>query len=84
MPQKVPWSKLSFDKSYDKNINYKVLLDTGSSASVISSRISKYGKIIRDKTAAGEFLTNKTCKIAIQLPEFSTSKKIVWNYGYIA
>ena len=67
---------------------YKVLLDTGSSSSIISTKVAKYGVNIQKgkgnkvewNTAAGSFSTTTMKQLVFQLPEFSSKKKIVHNF----
>ena len=67
---------------------YKVLLDTGSTSSIVSNKIAQMGeklekckhKTVKWETSVGCFSTDTIRKIVFQLPEFSTKKKIVHNF----
>ena len=75
-------------KTQKTDKTFKVLLDTGSSSSIISDKIAKYGvdtqkgkgNQVQWTTAAGCFTTNQMRQIVFQLPEFSSKKKIVHNF----
>ena len=63
---------------------FKVLLDTGSTSSIVSKKVSKYGtKIPRRNSTAVEwstanssFYTTNQTKLIFKLPELSTKKKL--------
>jgi hypothetical protein len=69
---------------------FKVLLDMGSTASILSNRVAKYGKkLLRTDTKCqwsnsnGRFATSEKVKLIFSLPEFSESKKIIHDFHVI-
>ena len=67
-----------------KNKKLYVLLDTGSRSSFLSSRFKNKCSGIKKcrksyNSAGGTFSTNSKGALEFKLPEFSTSKKIMWQ-----
>ena len=71
----------------EKNKLYRVLLDTGSTASICTSSLAKLGETSTARknsrtweTANGTFTTESVAKLGISLPEFSTKNIIVHTF----
>ena len=68
-----------------------VLLDSGSSGSLIAKKYAKYGKSVKStetnytewETPAGDFRTKEKKIIKFKLDEFSSSKQISWNFNVV-
>ena len=66
-----------------------ILLDSGSSGSLITKKHVKYGKSVKYtesnsiewETPAGDFCTNDKKEIKFKLDEFSSSKTIEWVFN---
>jgi len=74
------WTSLGLPKPK----NYVVLLDSGASANVISSKITRKLRIVEGlrcvwNTAAGPMATKYKTKVQFMLPELSETKLIKWN-----
>ncbi|MGH3053717.1 MAG: retropepsin-like aspartic protease, partial [Gaiellaceae bacterium] len=77
--------------SEEKKIHFtshalRVLLDSGASKSIILNEFAKeyhrhtMPQPLEWTTKAGSIMTNQICTAAINLPEFNSSKKIVWEF----
>ena len=78
----VPWKNRQGNG--EQKTGLKVLLGTGSTASIIPSSVAGYGELVRGtctqkqwNTAAGTFYMHKKSTLVFILPEFSTSRKNV-------
>ena len=77
---------LSGTNKSEERRRYRVLLDSGSSATIVTRRISlldgnnlKTVKSTKWQTTAGNFLTASKTIVKFYLDEFSLSKKVVWK-----
>ena len=63
-----------------------MLLDSGSTASIISTQLGRNGKLSTSSTSVdlssvdGKFSTKKKCELVFALPLFSRSKKIFYEF----
>ena len=63
-----------------------MLLDSGSTASIISTELGSNGKLCTSSTSVewstvdGKFSTKKKCELVFALPIFSSSKKIFYEF----
>ena len=57
-----------------------MLLDSGSTTSIISTELGRNGKLCTSFTVDGKFSTKKKCELVFALPLFSRSKKIFYEF----
>ena len=75
------------ERSDEKQLSqYKLLLDSGSSSSIVSTKLADYSiqvdgtAKVQWSTVQGSFSTKKQAKLIFSLPAFSSSKKIQYNF----
>ena len=72
-------------KENDNQQVVKILLDSGSSSSIIHSKHVKLLETIKTEpvnwtTKAGSFATTRQCLVSLKLPALHADKVITWNY----
>ena len=79
-------SPSSHKKSTKRGCFFSMLLDSGSTASIISTELGSNGKLCTSSTSVewstvdGKFSTKKKCELVFALPIFSSSKKIFYEF----
>jgi len=79
-------SPSSHKKSTKRGCFFSMLLNSGSTASIISTELGSNGKLCTSSTSVewstvdGKFSTKKKCELVFALPLFSRSKKIFYEF----